>query len=234
MLAPEVTDMDIDEALEVVWGTVGARRGSSRSQVFTVHFDNGTVKECQKDWIYIHLRNETQEHDSDDDSTSSSSDAPSASDDEDENEASQQPLQNEGGAGEASGPAEAESSTAAQTSTEESAQQPSKRQSKCGNCGQPGHYKKKCPTAPGPSETSTPKAAKKPKAAPKLPEGAGGTIGHHRLPPSARAARVRAPRSTVNLLSTLQVAQLAPELPTRRRTRLPPAPMRPPPRTGSR
>ena len=234
MLAPEVKDMDIDDTLEVVWGTVGARKGSNRSQVFTVHFDNGTVKECQKDWIYIHLRNETQEDDSEDDSSSSSSDAPSASGDEDENEASDQPLQNEGGAGEASGPAEAESSTAAQRSTEESAQQPTKRQNKCSNCGLPGHYKQKCPTAPGPSTTSTSKAAKKQKAPPKLPEGAAGTIRHHRLPPSARAARVRAPRSTVNLLSTLQVAQLAPELPTRRRTRLPPAPMRPPPRNGKR
>ncbi len=232
--APEVKDMDIDEALEEVWGTVGARKGSNRSNVFFVHFDNGKSKECQKDWIEIHLRNETQEDDSEDDSSSSSSDAASTSEDEDANEASQQPLQNGGGAGEASGSGEAESSTAAQSSTEESAQQPTKRKSKCGNCGQPGHYKKKCPTAPGPSGASTQKAAKKQKAPPKLPAGAGGTIRHHRLPPSARAARARAPGSTVSLLSTLQVAQLAPELPTRRRTRLPPAPMRPPPRDGKR
>jgi len=60
VMAPEVKDMDIDEALEEVWGTVGARKGSNRSNVFIVHFDNGTVKECQKDWIYIHLRNETE------------------------------------------------------------------------------------------------------------------------------------------------------------------------------
>ena len=232
--APVVKDMEIDDELEEVWGTVGARKGSNRSQVFMVNFDNGTVKECQKDWIYIHLRNETQEDDSEDDSSSSSSEAASGNDDEDENEASDQPLQNGGGAGEASGSAEAESSTAAQSSTEESAQQPSKRQNKCSICGQAGHKKQRCPTAPGPSTTSTSKAAKKQKAPPKLPEGAAGTIRHHRLPPSARAARVRAPRSTVNLLSTLQVAQLAPELPTRRRTRLPPAPMRPPPRNGSR
>jgi len=234
VLAPEVKEMDIDDSLEEVWGTVGARKGSNRSKVFIVHFDNGTEKECQKDWIEIHLRNETQEHDSEDDSSSSSSDAASESEDEDENEASDQPLQNGGGAGEASGSAEAESSTAAQSSTEESAQPTSKRQNRCGICGLPGHKRQRCPTAPESTGTSTQKAAKKQKAPPKLPAGAGGTIRHHRLPPSARAAPARAPRSTVNLLSTLQVAQLAPELPTRRRTRLPPAPMRPPPRNGKR
>ena len=58
--APVVKDMEIDDELEEVWGTVGARQGSNRSQVFMVHFDNGKSKECQKDWIYIHLRNETE------------------------------------------------------------------------------------------------------------------------------------------------------------------------------
>ena len=59
VLAPEVRDMDIDDALEEVWDTVGARQGSNR-KVFIVHFDNGKSKECQYEWIYIHLRNETE------------------------------------------------------------------------------------------------------------------------------------------------------------------------------
>ena len=58
--APVVKDMDIDDALEEVWGTVGARKGSNRSKVFYVKFDNGKSKECQYEWIYIHLRNETE------------------------------------------------------------------------------------------------------------------------------------------------------------------------------
>ena len=58
--APEVRDMDIDDALEEVWDTVGARQGSNRRKVFIVHFDNGKSKECQYEWIYIHLRNETE------------------------------------------------------------------------------------------------------------------------------------------------------------------------------
>ena len=159
--APVVKDMDIDDALAEVWGTVGARKGSNRSKVFYVKFDNGKELECDQDWIYIHLRNETQEKDSEDDSSSSSSDAASSSEDEDENEASQQQLQSAGGAGETSGSAEAESSTAAQRSTEESAQPTSTRKNRCSNCGQAGHNKKGCTTLPGPSETSTPKAAKK-------------------------------------------------------------------------
>jgi len=60
VLAPEVRDMDIDDALEEVWDTVGARQGSNRRKVFIVHFDNGKSKECQYKWIYIHLRNETK------------------------------------------------------------------------------------------------------------------------------------------------------------------------------
>ena len=58
VLAPEVRDMDIDDALEDSWGAVGARQGSKRSKVFIVHFDNRKSKKCE--WIYIHLRNETE------------------------------------------------------------------------------------------------------------------------------------------------------------------------------
>jgi hypothetical protein len=58
--APEVRDTGIDDALEEAWDTVGARQGSKRSKVFIVHFDNRESKECQYEWIYIHLRNETQ------------------------------------------------------------------------------------------------------------------------------------------------------------------------------
>jgi ribosomal protein L20A (L18A) len=58
--APEVRDTDIDDALEEAWGAVGARQGSKRSKVFIVHFDNRKSKECQYEWIYIHLRNETE------------------------------------------------------------------------------------------------------------------------------------------------------------------------------
>ena len=58
--APVVKDMEIDDELEEVWGTVGARQGSNRRTVFIVHFDNGKSKECQYEWIYIHLRNETE------------------------------------------------------------------------------------------------------------------------------------------------------------------------------
>ena len=52
--------MDSDDALEEAWETVGARQGSNRSKVFIVHFDNRKSKECQYEWIYIHLRNETE------------------------------------------------------------------------------------------------------------------------------------------------------------------------------
>ena len=58
--APVVKDMEIDDELEEVWGTVGARQGSKRSKGFIVHFDNRKSKECQYEWIYIHLRNETE------------------------------------------------------------------------------------------------------------------------------------------------------------------------------
>ena len=60
--APEVRDTDIDDALEEAWGAVGARQGSKRSKVFTFdnHFDNRKSKECQYEWIYMHLRNETK------------------------------------------------------------------------------------------------------------------------------------------------------------------------------
>jgi len=58
--APEVRDTDIDDALEEAWGAVGARQGSKLSKVFIVHFDNRKSKECQYEWIYIHLRNETE------------------------------------------------------------------------------------------------------------------------------------------------------------------------------
>ncbi len=51
VLAPEVRDMDIDDALEEAWGAVGARQGSNRSKVSIVHFDNGKSKECQYEWI---------------------------------------------------------------------------------------------------------------------------------------------------------------------------------------
>ena len=44
VLAPEVRGMDIDDALEEVWDTVGARQGSNRRKVFIVHFDNGKSK----------------------------------------------------------------------------------------------------------------------------------------------------------------------------------------------
>ncbi len=59
--AAEVRDTDIDDALEGAWGAVGARQGSNlnRSKVSIVHFDNRKSKECQYEWIYIHLRNET-------------------------------------------------------------------------------------------------------------------------------------------------------------------------------
>ncbi len=60
--APEVRDTDIDDALEEAWGAVGARQGSKRSKVFirVVHFDNRKSNECQYEWTYIHLRNETE------------------------------------------------------------------------------------------------------------------------------------------------------------------------------
>jgi ribosomal protein L20A (L18A) len=48
VLAPEVRDMCIDDALEEVWDTVGARQGSKRSKVFIVHFDNRKSKECHQ------------------------------------------------------------------------------------------------------------------------------------------------------------------------------------------
>ena len=35
-------------------------QGSKRSKVFIVHFDNRKSQECQYEWIYIHLRNETE------------------------------------------------------------------------------------------------------------------------------------------------------------------------------
>ena len=60
VLAPEVRGMDIDDALEEVWDTVGARQRSNRSKVFIVHFYDGKSKEYQYEWIYIHLRNETE------------------------------------------------------------------------------------------------------------------------------------------------------------------------------
>ncbi len=47
MLAPEVRDMHIDDALEEVWDTVGARQGSKRSKVLIVHFYDGKSKEYQ-------------------------------------------------------------------------------------------------------------------------------------------------------------------------------------------
>jgi hypothetical protein len=43
---PEARDMGVDDALEDVQGTVGARQRSNRSRVFIVHFDNGKSKEC--------------------------------------------------------------------------------------------------------------------------------------------------------------------------------------------
>ena len=59
VLAPEVRDMCIDDALEKSVGH-SRRQGSKRSKVFIVHFDNRKSKECQYEWIYIHLRNETE------------------------------------------------------------------------------------------------------------------------------------------------------------------------------